>query len=143
MNYLNRAALLTPYYALCMGEAEFERECRKLLPKNVDSPPFISDGAHATTHTLSDTKFTDTPVCIVCIKHDKKATAAEICGVLAHEATHVVQALREWIGERDLGDEIEASAIQVVTQSLIETYRPRIVFRQPKKRTKTKETGKA
>lgn len=50
----------------------------------------------------------------------RKRTLIERCGVVAHEATHVWQFIVEHINEEGTGWEVEACAIQWITQFLLE-----------------------
>lgn len=60
--------------------------------------------------------------CIVTIGDRKKWTGLGIVSLLAHEATHVFQHIREHIGENKPSSEFEAYTIQFIVEELIEGY---------------------
>lgn len=54
--------------------------------------------------------------------HVDKEPGPVVCGLLAHEATHVLQEFMGNIGEPNPSPEFEAYMMQVVAQDLIEAY---------------------
>ncbi len=61
---------------------------------------------------------------IVYMRPDLERSAAEDAGLIAHEATHVMQEYMAGIGEREPSDEFEAYVTQAVTTRLVgEHYR--------------------
>jgi len=124
MKYLNRGLIEGNYYAICQSEKKYFEEMQRLHVKHPN--PWISEGANATTHQL--TKLGDGDrVSIVCVKHNSKLSGCQIAALLVHEAVHVWQAYCEGIGEERPGHEIEAYAIQRISQELINSYRPKII----------------
>jgi hypothetical protein len=65
--------------------------------------------------------------CIVCIRVDqaKQQDPIIVASLLTHEAVHVWQNTRRKIGG-DTGDEMEAYAIQNISQTLFEAYKKAI-----------------
>lgn len=106
-----------PYYTLCLTEAAFAREMKRM---NVPSPPpFLgSRFAHATMHTFeNDGKLS----CIVCLRLDGKRENGEVYGLLIHEAVHIWQEHCKSIGDTP-SDEAQAYGIQWISQQLIYEY---------------------
>ena len=87
-----------------------------------DWPPFVTQWHEdATTHFLenrSDMK----KAAVVCISNFEGKTSAQISGLLCHEAVHIWQQTRDDLGERSPSSELEAYAIQSLTQALIEEF---------------------
>lgn len=88
------------------GDA-FAREMRRL--KVPADPSHINKGANATTHHL--TKDCGNSIAIICLEPPRPSISRECyASMLAHEATHVVQEMRDQLGE--LGREAEAYIVQ-------------------------------
>lgn len=83
-----------------------------------DSSPFVSAGAFATVHTMTHEKHGI--CCIVCLDATrmKKVHVTQLTCLMAHESVHVLQRVREFMGEKCLGEEMEAYTIQWLTQTL-------------------------
>jgi hypothetical protein len=86
-------------------------------------PPFVGYNSDATTHTLvSPQKKWASTTCIVCLEVGKRKSRAErdaVAMLLAHEATHVLQAAREAMGETNPGHEFEAYLVQYVAEWML------------------------
>jgi hypothetical protein len=118
--WLERDLLRGPYLALCLSDEAY-RAALADLGAPVDGPWISNEQSHATAHTL--THPTSGQLCsIICLNADGDRTGIEIAGLLTHEAVHVWQRFRRWIGEVDPGDETEAYAIQNISQVLWESY---------------------
>lgn len=108
------------YYGLCMSEAEFKREMKRLDVG--DAGPWITNEySDATTHyfTRPDNK---AYCAIVCIRVEPKRNGAEVVGLLVHEATHIWQEAKSRIGEQSPSREFEAYSIQWIAQQLVAAY---------------------
>lgn len=120
--WCDRSILFTSqYFTLCLTEKAFHKVVKKLdLPKS-QYPEFIQAGsAHATCHHFkhSDGRH----ISIVCLRGDKDYTLPQIHALLVHEAVHIWQYTRNDIGETSPSSEMEAYAIQNISQSLFEAY---------------------
>ena len=121
MKYLDRALLIGPYVAICRDEKEFRKELLRLKLPRHEWPNFMTKGGYATTHFL-----TNTPkgmICIVCLGSTVGKTRTQIDALLVHEAVHIWQKFVADIGEDHPGDEMEAYAIQNLSQSLMESMK--------------------
>jgi len=100
-----------PYYiGFTTDEAAFAREMRRLKVGNVDF--FGSAHANATAHFLRNN---GTCMAIICMApKQRRITKEQYAALLAHEATHVIQDMRESLG--DLGKEAEAYLVQQIVQ---------------------------
>ena len=116
MRYFNTGPLPF-FFAMATSESEFIRGCKRLGLKEI--PEFI--GKDACMHSFTNNE-SGGLVCVVCIDSEeaKKRSHSQVAALLAHEATHVWQAICENMGEDSPGKEIEAYAIQWMTQSLID-----------------------
>ena len=89
----------------------FQREMRRLRVKDAGS--YIAQGANGATHYLRGPSGDRTT--IVCVEPPSKRRSKEqYAALLAHEATHVVQDMRQNLG--NLGDEAEAYLVQQIVQ---------------------------
>lgn len=118
MRWLDRRiAAPGPYLALCLTEKRYlkaMKHCGIQLP-----PPWLNDGADATTHMLK--KPNGDVTCVVCLragKHDP----VEVAGLLVHESVHVWQEYALRIGEHTPGSEQMAYGIQSISQELLAEY---------------------
>ena len=114
-----------PYLGFCQSERVFKKELKKLGVKGrVD---FVSEGAGATTHYFEKD---DETIIIVCIDKDLSVSAAQYAALIAHEAVHVWQWMRDDMKEKEPSAEFEAWAIQSITQKMLSACRPKLVFDQ-------------
>lgn len=121
MRYLDNC-LLTGWvrYALCLDKDEYAREMRRL---NVESPtPFLIEDKPATTHFLHEKGNHNELVAIVCIGDVSRMDAISIATLLVHEAVHIWQEEADLMGEESPGREIEAYAVQRISQNLMRAY---------------------
>lgn len=109
VHYLNTGPW--PYYIGFTVEPEaFEREMKRLGRKGVEF--FASTHANASTHFLVNE---GTALAIVTMaKPSRHHSKEQYAALLAHEASHIVFAMRERLG--DLGFEAEAYLVQQIVQ---------------------------
>lgn len=121
VKWLTRALVDSPYYiGLCVNEAAFAKEMRRLkVPKDA-RPAFIPGTANACVHFLE--KGDGKLLALVTITRPKGISRNQINALLVHEAVHIWQAVRESIGERSPSAEFEAYSIQGISQSLMEAF---------------------
>lgn len=101
-----------PYYIgfTTSGDA-FERELKR-LGINQDVRFISGKHANASTHHLINH---GTAMSIICVQpFNKRVTREQFAALIAHEAMHVVQEMRDHLG--DLGCEAEAYLIQQIVQ---------------------------
>lgn len=91
-----------------------EMERLKIKP----APDFTaSTHANATTHFLEkDGVLT----AVITMQNPKSRSIEQVAGLLAHEATHVVQEVWEQFGERQPGKEAEAYLVQHIVQCCLQ-----------------------
>lgn len=131
VRWLERSLVRGPYFTLCTTPDLLRRAVRRLTSDPADQPEFPGLGTDAvTTHFERDD---DAPAAVVSIKPGSRTTP-ELAGVLAHEATHIWQKYRCYIGEKDPSPEFEAYAIQSITRRLFEEYERQITARRRKKK---------
>lgn len=108
----------SPHFTLCLTDKQFRAELDRL--KCSEYPLFQTEGADAATHWL---EFKGKPCAIVCL-HLETDDPIVIAGLLVHEATHIYQgALRKLSNAPDPGGEIQAYAIQWISQNLMWEFR--------------------
>ena len=121
VEWLERSLIVGPYLVLCLTPKQFVRAGKDLERRVSPKKWQKTDHAHATLHTW---KGRNGLACVVCLRPPAKGISIEqIAGLLAHEATHVWQYYREWIGENEPSKEFEAYSVQAITQRLFESYR--------------------
>lgn len=118
--WLERDLITGPYIALCTSEQAFHAVLRHCKVPRTDWAKWVSDGADATTHHLTNPE--GGLVCVVCINSTEKQTGIQIAAMLVHEAVHVWQAHCERIGEHKPSDEFEAYSVQAISQRLMLAY---------------------
>lgn len=118
--WLDRTLLQGPRVALVTSERQF-RAAKKSAGVECASR-FIEAGEHACVHSYSDPD--GQLVCIVAL--DTTASARmdgiAVAALLAHEAVHVWQRVRDSLGPGDLGREMEAYAVQNIVDRLMRAY---------------------
>ena len=105
-------------FGFTRSEKAYEAAIKRLGIEQSDG--FGMEGAGAVTHVMrrKDGQL-PSKVCIV-TTHVRKITRAQLAATLAHEAVHVWQVAKEAMRqEGDVGDEVEAYAIQYFTQCLV------------------------
>mgnify|MGYP001174063739 CR=1 FL=1 len=122
IRWIDRSLLTSPLWiGICFDERSLNRELRRLDVPRSSWPGWVDVGKDAHVVMLENPT-TGQMVCVVCISFDGKRSMAEVVGLLAHEAAHVWQAIREDIGEDHPSDEFEAYSIQNITQRLIREW---------------------
>lgn len=104
------------FFGFCPSRPAWTREMRKMGCKE----PFpVSDGC-ATTFEK------DGKTCIIVTlgksQHAEGRTRVEIAGLLCHEATHIWQAVRRVMAEKDPSIEFEAYSMQAIFQGLYQAW---------------------
>jgi ribosomal protein L30E len=114
IHYLNTGPW--PWYiGFTTDEAAFQREMKRLRVK--EAGPGVKAGSDAATHHLVNGS-TNMTIIVMC-PPSRKASKEQYASLLAHEAVHVVQGMREKLGE--LGSEAEAYMVQQIVQEGLQT----------------------
>jgi hypothetical protein len=124
LDWLDRNLLVSPYhYALCLSEEAYEKELDRLkVPKKTRGSWMKTPHADATLHFFEQND--DVGLCaIVCLRKKKGVEREQVYAMLVHEAVHLWQAIKEYIGELTPGIEAEAYSVQRVAQSLMYSYK--------------------
>ena len=117
-----RIACAGPYLTLCLAQEEFDAALKYLKVKH--AAPYVSEGADATAHHLTNGK--GEAVAIICLSNFQNRSPVEVAGMLVHEAVHVWQNYCQNIGEKEPGREQEAYAIQTISQDLMSEFARRM-----------------
>ena len=120
MKWLHRDLITGPYLALCTSEADFHRAMKHCKVPREQWATWITDGADATTHQLTNPD--GGRLCVVCIRAGEQHSGVQIAAMLVHEAVHVWQFHCQNIGEREPSSEFEAYSIQAISQRLMQAY---------------------
>ncbi len=107
------------FIGFCPNEKAWRKGLKQLGLSRRENPYPTSDG-HLHTFHRND----GPPVCIVTVQDGAESTRglSEIIGVLIHESAHVWQDIRQYIGETAPGAEMEAYALQTITQGMISAF---------------------
>lgn len=100
-------------FGFTTSKKNFRKEMKRINVKPI--PEFITAGANATTHILSE----GNAICIiVCLKKRKGIDKSQIAGLIAHEATHVWDAINDAMRGKCPGGEHHAYGLQWIVQSM-------------------------
>lgn len=83
-----------------------------------DPLPFDFSSEMACTLTF-DQNNGEQPIAAVCVGDFSKHNNSEIAGLIAHEASHVIDAYFEYIGEKTPSSEFKAYSIQTTVEKLM------------------------
>jgi hypothetical protein len=122
-HWLDRSLFTSPYYyRLCLTEVDYHKELKRLkLPKE-KWPSFLNnDHCGGTLHEFISSN--GTLCAIICIEVKEEHNIAQIHALLVHEAMHLWRWIREHLGENDPSIELEAYAVQSLSQRLFESYK--------------------
>ena len=115
--WLDTAIMRGPYLALCTTEEQYRKVAKHLKVK--DQGPWLSPGStNATCHTFEHE--TNGLCCVVCLRAD--TPPAKALSLIVHEAVHVWQEYRKYIGEDTPGKEQEAYSIQSIYDTLVGAF---------------------
>jgi hypothetical protein len=106
------------FIGFCFDEKVFHKEMERLgIKEKVDF--LASPHAHASLHHF--TSKGNGRMYILALGPTKGRSKEQIAGLIAHEATHIVQRMREDIAQgQPLGDEAEAYIVQMVVQDALQ-----------------------
>ena len=122
--FLPRAFIVGPYLALCTTEEMFNSLLDYIDTPKEGRPKWVSDGAHATTHTIDqEVEGQRKVISVVCLaKPPEGITGVDIAALLVHEAVHVWQNAMANINEDSPSKEFEAYSIQAISANLMNAY---------------------
>lgn len=114
-----------PYIVLCLSERDFHNALEKINVRKDQRSPWVDTAASAACHTF--TREGSMPTCVVCLRDALGTDPITVAGLLVHEAVHVWQAAREALTPTSApGIELEAYAIQNISQELMRAFRNQI-----------------
>jgi hypothetical protein len=112
MEWIDRALVVSPYcYGLCLSEADFKRQLKRLNVPRDDWPSFLgAEGGNATAHFFESAH----GLCaIVTLGGTNGKSIQQVHAMLVHEAVHI---------EKSPSSEFEAYSVQTISQRLMESY---------------------
>lgn len=59
---------------------------------------------------------------LIVINPDKNKNSWDAIGTIIHESVHIFQGCMKWIGEGDIGHEMEAYSIETISTNLLKDY---------------------
>jgi len=103
-----------------IGCTKSEKEFKAFLKKNniPDDTEWVGPLAFASTHY-----FNHGP--IICV-NTGKTNVAELAGMLAHEAVHAWEFVKQSIGESQVTDELDAYMVQFITSNVLRLLYPNL-----------------
>lgn len=125
--WCDRTLMRSPlYYTVCTSEERFHKELERMKLPRETWPGFLkTPQANATAHYFSNSE-TCSEAAIVCLHPDTERDPLEVVGLIVHEAAHIWQQIREYIGEGAPSAEFEAYSLQWITQQLLGEYRRQV-----------------
>lgn len=119
--WCSRMMMRSPYFCLCLDEATFHSELKRLDLSRNEWPNFLhTPQAHAAAHFIEHKS--GKRAVIVCMGSREGRTSIEIAGLLIHEAVHIFDDEMDFIGERQPSKEFRAYSIQHLAQELLQAY---------------------
>lgn len=120
--WCDRRIIVNPFHmGVCLTEEAFWRAMNYMKIPVGDRPPFISTPqANATLHTFSHTS--GKQVALLCMRDWEGRNPIEVAGLIVHEAVHLWQQVREYIGEKNPSSEFEAYSVQAIAQDLMQGF---------------------
>ena len=123
LKWLDRDLVISSrHLTLCTTEKMFKAAMKHLKIKRSDRPEFVLNWHSDATAHYFDNKHTRTKTCVVCPRNFEDKSAAEIFGLLTHEAVHIWQEIKDAYGEHTPGREFEAYSIQNIAQRLFSEF---------------------
>lgn len=117
---------------LCTTKADYWRLLRKIkFPKALADEWLLDDGCAATHEVQPDGDPKAHVIVCIPLPEDDEDLWANVA-LLAHEAVHVWQAVRDHIAEKEPSSEFEAYAVQSAFEKLLDEYRKQIDRKKPK-----------
>jgi hypothetical protein len=108
------------YYALCTSQKDYEKELKRI---GINPQPGITGSQGATLNMMTSK---DGKECAIICIFNHTLDYEQIASMLAHEAVHLFQEIKENIGERNPSAEFEAYCIQCITQNLLYAYKKQV-----------------
>lgn len=115
------------YFGFCPSEGAWKREMKK-FGKPLSSEVYPTTDARCTLFTSK--KGNHCAIVTINPASKKNPTFIEVAGLMVHEATHIWQAIREAIGEKEPSHEFEAYSMQAIVQELLSAYKQSIGFKE-------------
>ena len=121
--WIDRAMMELPMYVgLCISEKAFERELKRIKVDRANTPEWISNSqSDATAHYFEESE-SGRNCAIICMRNMDDRDRVEVNGLLVHEAVHIWQWVKRYIGEDNPSKEFEAYSIQHIAQELMIAY---------------------
>lgn len=119
--WIDRTLVRSPYHInLCTTEKGFHKILKKIKLPRDEWPVFVKESFGACVHTFE----TSEGILLAVVNMEKsKRSKEEIYPLLVHEAAHVWQHIRDFIGETSPSPEFEAYSLQNISQNLFESYK--------------------
>jgi hypothetical protein len=121
MRWLDRSLVVSPYHiGLCLDEKKFNKEMKRLnVPK--PHPEFLRQDETACVQYFTGEN--GKRIALVCVGDLSNCVIEYVYATLTHEAVHVWQEIKEFIGEDNPGREFEAYSIEAIAYNLMTSYR--------------------
>lgn len=130
MDYLSMGPVPV-YLGVAFSEEDYARELRRLKVTRPAGDLFVPVGKDGTVKHLAPPKRnTRDLTLIICIRPpepDRKVPNVNVAALLVHESVHAWQWCRLQMGENAPGHEVEAYAIQWISQFLMSKYAERVL----------------
>lgn len=109
-------------YGFCPDEKAWREFWKAVDLGKMHIPCYPSRSDARTTFTNPDEFGVFHPVALVTMNNDLDKDPVQVAALLVHEAVHIKQAILEYFGEANVGDETEAYMVQRISQDLMNMY---------------------
>jgi hypothetical protein len=117
--WLNNQLGFIGCYTLCFNELQYRRIMTELKVPYPSKYKSVNETANAWVKTFVNARGSQTFLVCIDEKHFLTKSVPEMCGYMAHEATHVWQQSCDHIGEHSPSIEFEAYCIGHITEQLV------------------------
>lgn len=111
------------YWTIVTDERQFPHVLKDIY--HPEKPPprdwFTDTTAPGITHAFSSSD--GGLFCVVCIRGMEEHDPLSVVSLIAHEAVHIWQDVREYLSEEHPSIEFEAYSVQIILQQLLHEYR--------------------
>ena len=134
MKWCSRVLVTSPLYlGLCTSELSYRRELKRLGVENPSE--WLEDTDVGKVHQFEEEN--GATAIIVCVRPSDSARSVQ--ATVVHEAVHVWQFVKEYIGEREPSKEFEAYSVENIYTTLMDAYNEQ---HQPKTKRKQRTGAK-
>ncbi len=121
--WLDRTLFVSSHYiTLCTTEKLFKKTLKCLNIAKKDRPEFLSAWSSSATAHFFEHREDKKASVVICVGSTEGKTLIQVHALLVHESVHIWQEIKAYLGETNPSVELEAYAIQNISQQLMLEY---------------------